>query len=177
MGRSAQVFRSVMRNGSFRRVLAGFFLFNAQEYAVWIAVIVYAFERGGTATAGIVLVAQLVPAALVAPFTSVLGDRLRRDTALSLGYLIQAARARLLAIALWNGATAVGVRGRRAVELRGDVHAPRALRDPAGARGHPGAADRRQRRDRHDGRAGHRSWGRALRALIVSIETGGRRRR
>ncbi len=102
MGRSAQVFRSVMRNGSLRRVLAGFFLFNAQEYAVWIAVIVYAFERGGTATAGIVLVAQLVPAALVAPFTSILGDRLRRDTALSLGYLIQVAACGLLAIALWK---------------------------------------------------------------------------
>jgi MFS family permease len=85
-----------------RRVLAGFFLFNAQEYAVWIAVIVYAFERGGTAAAGAVLVAQLVPAALVAPFTSVFGDRLRRDTALSLGYLIQACACGLLALALWK---------------------------------------------------------------------------
>jgi Na+/melibiose symporter-like transporter len=102
LGRSAQVFRSVTRNGSLRRVLAGFFLFNAQEYAVWIAVIVYAFERGGTATAGVVLVAQLVPAALVAPFTSILGDRLRRDTALSLGYLIQAGACGGLAIALWK---------------------------------------------------------------------------
>ena len=45
MARSAQVLRSALRNGSLRRVLAGFFLFNAQEYAVWIAVIVYAFEE------------------------------------------------------------------------------------------------------------------------------------
>jgi MFS family permease len=100
--RSAQVFRSAIRKGSLRRVLAGFFLFNAQEYAVWIAVIVYAFERGGTATAGAVLVAQLVPAAVVAPFTSVFGDRLRRDTALGLGYLIQACACGLLAVALWK---------------------------------------------------------------------------
>jgi MFS family permease len=102
LSRSAQVFRSATRNGSLRRVLAGFFLFSAQEYAVWIAVIVYAFERGGTATAGAVLVAQLIPAALVAPFTSILGDRLRRDTALSLGYLIQACTCGLLAVALWK---------------------------------------------------------------------------
>jgi predicted MFS family arabinose efflux permease len=96
------VFRSAMRNGSLRRVLAGFFLFNAQEYAVWIAVIVYAFERGGTATTGAVLVVQLIPAAAVAPFTSIVGDRLRRDTALSLGYLIQACACGLLAIAIWK---------------------------------------------------------------------------
>jgi hypothetical protein len=85
-----------------RRVLAAFFLFNAQEYAVWIAVIVYAFERGGAATAGAVLVAQLLPAAVVAPFTSVVGDRLRRDTALRLGYLIQVGACGLLALALWK---------------------------------------------------------------------------
>jgi MFS family permease len=91
-----------VRNGSLRRVLAAFFLFNAQEYAVWIAVIVYAFERGGAATAGAVLVAQLLPAALVAPFASVMGDRLRRDTALGLGYLIQAFACGSLAVALWK---------------------------------------------------------------------------
>jgi MFS family permease len=82
--------------------LAGFFLFNTQEYAVWIAVTVYAFDRGGAATAGAVLVAQLLPAAAVAPFTSIVGDRLRRDTALSLGYLVQACGCGLLTFALWK---------------------------------------------------------------------------
>ncbi len=91
-----------MHNGSLRRVLVGFFLFTAQEYAVWIAVIVYAFNRGGAAAAGGVLVAQLVPAAMVAPFTSTLGDRLRRDHALAIGYAIQAAACVLLALALWK---------------------------------------------------------------------------
>ena len=85
-----------------RRVLAAFFLFSAQEYAVWIAVIVYAFERGGATTAGAVLVAQLIPAAVVAPFTSVAGDRLRRDVALGLGYLVQVCACGLLALALWK---------------------------------------------------------------------------
>ena len=102
MAKSVEVFRSAMRNGSLRRVLAAFFLFNAQEFAVWIAVTIYAFERGGAATAGAVLVAQLVPAAAVAPFTAVFGDRLRRDTALSLGYLIQAGACAILALTLWK---------------------------------------------------------------------------
>ena len=91
-----------MGNGSLRRVLVAFFLFNTQEYAVWIAVIVYAFERGGASAAGAVVVAQLVPAAVVAPFTSTLGDRLRRDHALALGYAIQAGACALLALALWK---------------------------------------------------------------------------
>lgn len=69
LARSLRIFRSAMRNGSLRRVLVAFFLFNAQEYAVWIAVIVYAFELGGASAAGAVVVAQLVPAAVVAPFT------------------------------------------------------------------------------------------------------------
>jgi MFS family permease len=99
---SIQVLRSATRNGSMRRLLAAFFLFNAQEYAVWIAVVVYAFDRGGAATAGAVLVAQLIPAAVVAPFTSVAGDRLRRDVALTVGYLIQAVACLGLALAIWK---------------------------------------------------------------------------
>ena len=99
---SIQVLRSATSNGSMRRLLAAFFLFNAQEYAVWIAVVVYAFDRGGAATAGAVLVAQLIPAALVAPFTSVAGDRLRRDVALTAGYVIQAVACFGLALAIWK---------------------------------------------------------------------------
>jgi MFS family permease len=91
-----------MRNRSLRRVLVAFFLFNAQEYAVWIAVIVYAFERGGAPAAGAVVVAQLLPAAVVAPFTSTVGDRFRRDRALALGYAIQAGTCAILALALWK---------------------------------------------------------------------------
>jgi hypothetical protein len=76
--------------------------FNAQEYAVWIAVIVFAFERGGVTAAGAVLVVQLVPAALVAPFTAAIGDRMRRDRALGIGYATQAIANAVLAIALWK---------------------------------------------------------------------------
>lgn len=98
---TAGVFRVVWRNRSLRRVLTAFLLFNAQEYGVWIAVTLYAYEQGGPTTAGAVLVAQLVPSALVAPFASVLGDRMRRDRALVLGYALQACTLALLAVAFW----------------------------------------------------------------------------
>jgi hypothetical protein len=61
----------------------------------------YAYERGGASTAGLLLVAQLVPAAVVAPLGSVLGDRIRRDRALQLGYAVQAAAYLASGLALW----------------------------------------------------------------------------
>ena len=40
-GSVAYVYATVLRNGSIRRVQAAFFLFNAEEYAVWIAVLIF----------------------------------------------------------------------------------------------------------------------------------------
>jgi MFS family permease len=95
------VFLAVLRRGSLRRVLAAFFLFSAAEWAVWIAILVYAFTKGGTTAAGFVALIQLVPAALIAPVGSVMGDRLRRDHALALGYAAQSVTMALVATALW----------------------------------------------------------------------------
>lgn len=99
---TARVYREVLGNGSLRRALAAFLAFNAQEYAVWIAVTLYAYQRGGATTAGLVAMVQLVPAAVVAPLGSVLGDRMRRDRALALGYAIQAGAAGAVAVAVWT---------------------------------------------------------------------------
>jgi MFS family permease len=82
-------------------VLASYLLFIAAEYGAWIAVTLYAYERGGPTTAGLVMIAQLVPAAVVAPLGSVLGDRMRRDRALRLGYVVQTAAYFASGIALW----------------------------------------------------------------------------
>jgi hypothetical protein len=98
---TVQVYVAASRNPSLRRVVAAFLCFTAAEYGVWLAVTLYAYERGGASTAGLVLVAQLIPAALVAPFGSVLGDRVGRDRALTLGYAIQAAAYLACGLALW----------------------------------------------------------------------------
>ncbi|MEP6757722.1 MAG: cyclic nucleotide-binding domain-containing protein [Actinomycetota bacterium] len=97
----AAAYRDVGRNRSLRHALAAFLLFNAQEYAIWIAVTLYAFARGGASVAGAVLVLQLVVAAVVAPIGAVLGDRIRRDRALALGYGVQALSSLSLGLALW----------------------------------------------------------------------------
>jgi MFS family permease len=90
LGRTARIYATTLTDPSLRRVLGAFFIFSAMEYAVWLAVTLFAFERGGATVAGAVLILQLLPAAVVAPFGAALGDRMSRGRALSLGYLMQA---------------------------------------------------------------------------------------
>jgi MFS family permease len=101
---TVRVVGTVLRNRALRRALIAFFWFNAAEWGTWIAMLVYAYGRGGVAASGLVAVIQLVPASIVAPLASTLGDRVSRDRALAIGYLIQATTMGLTATALAAGA-------------------------------------------------------------------------
>ena len=89
--RRLRAFGSLAGNRALLRVLAAYLLFILTEYAVWIAMLVFAYKRGGTAVAGLVAVAQLVPAAVVAPVAASLADRRSPVMLLAGGYLVQAA--------------------------------------------------------------------------------------
>ena len=103
-GRGLRAFRSLTGNTALLRVLAAYLLFILTEYAVWIAMLVFAYNRGGTAVAGLVAVAQLAPAAVVAPVAASLADRRSPVVMLAGGYLAQVAGMAGTAVAIGAGA-------------------------------------------------------------------------
>jgi Cyclic nucleotide-binding domain/Major Facilitator Superfamily len=95
-----QVLGAVARNRGLAGVMLAYAVFGATQNAVWIAMLVYAYNRGGAATAGAVAVAQLVPAALLAPVAASVADRRSPVGVLVGGYLVQVAGMLAAAVAI-----------------------------------------------------------------------------
>ena len=90
-GGRLHTFRSLAANGALLRILAAYAVFVLTECAAWIAMLVFAYSRGGAAVAGFVAVVQLVPAAVLAPVMAAVADRRSPAAVLAGGYLVQAA--------------------------------------------------------------------------------------
>ena len=102
--RRLRAFRSLAANTALLRVLGGYTLFILTEYSVWIAMLVYAYSRGGATIAGLVALAQLVPAAVLAPVAAAVADRRSPVVLLAGGYVVQAAAMAATAAAVIAGA-------------------------------------------------------------------------
>ncbi len=90
VGDLAAVFGVIAGSRTLLRVGCAYALFILTEYAVWIAMLVYAYQQGGATTAGLVVVAQTVPPSVLAPFIATIADRRSPATLLIGGYVVQA---------------------------------------------------------------------------------------
>ena len=80
------VFRRAARNRGLLKLGLAFAGFQAAEFGVWIAALVFAYGRGGTTTAAVVAVVQTLPAGLFAPIGGALADRYPPGRVLAWGY-------------------------------------------------------------------------------------------
>lgn len=94
----------VARNPQLRRVELAFATFNCGEYATWIAMLVYAYARGGVVEAGIVATVVLIPAAVFPPFAARMGERYAQGKVLLAGYVAQALTCVAVAVAMFADA-------------------------------------------------------------------------
>ena len=76
---SARALVASFRNPNLARAQLAFVAFSICEWASFIALMVFAFDEGGAAAVGVISLVQPIPAALIAPLGSVLGDRFRRE--------------------------------------------------------------------------------------------------
>ncbi|MGH2629558.1 MAG: cyclic nucleotide-binding domain-containing protein [Actinomycetota bacterium] len=101
--------RGVVGSRALRRTSIAFLIFSGAEAATWIAILVFAFDRGGPATTGLVGFLLLLPAGVIAPVAAALGDRRRRERVLGYGYVAQAIATGLTGAAIVLGAPDVAV--------------------------------------------------------------------
>ena len=94
------VLAAVVRSRVLRRLELAYLTFAFGEWATWVAVIVYAYGRGGAGEAGIVVFAELAHSIILAPEVAALGDRFARERVLLGTYLAQAALMAMTVVAL-----------------------------------------------------------------------------
>jgi len=75
---SGKALAATFRSRQLGPMQLAFTAFNFAEWGGFVALFVFAYQLGGTAAVGLAALAQQIPAALIAPFGSSLGDRFDR---------------------------------------------------------------------------------------------------
>ncbi len=89
-----------------RREAAALGLYRLAEFGPWVAMLVYAYSKGGATATGVVSLALLAPTALAAPFAGPLIDRFGASRVLVGAYLAQVVAMGATAASLLAGAPA-----------------------------------------------------------------------
>ena len=76
--RALATFAEVFRNPNLRRLMIAWNGLFVADWAYQIALAIYAYRAGGALGVGTVEIVQTIPAAIAAPFTSLLSDRYAR---------------------------------------------------------------------------------------------------
>ena len=87
------------------------------EWALWVAVLVYAYQHGGSTTAGIAAVLLLVPTVFVAPWAGRAADGPRPNRVLATVYSVQSIALAVATVLAFFGLHAVFVVGAAAVSI------------------------------------------------------------
>jgi MFS family permease len=94
---------TVARNGDIRRVQLAWGAAITAEWAHFVALGVFAYDAGGSVAVGLAGLVRMLPAALIAPFASSLGDHFRRERFLLAILLIGVGALGISAIAFFAG--------------------------------------------------------------------------
>lgn len=100
MNERIRIVSEVARDPKMLRIQLAYLGYNMTEYASWIAILVYGYERGGPGTVALITTVQLVPAGVIAPFGAFAADHFRRDRVLFVSYLVQAVALGAVAVVL-----------------------------------------------------------------------------
>ena len=106
MSGTGAAFLAMAADRTLRRVAAALALYRLAEFGPWVAMLVFAYSRGGATATGVVSLALLAPTALFAPFAGPLIDRFGASRVLLGGYASQAVAMSATAVSLLAGAPA-----------------------------------------------------------------------
>src|SRR6266550_5991592 len=105
---SSRAMREVYRNPALRRLQLAWAGSIIGSWAYAIALVVYAYRHGGASAVGLVALIRWLPAAVVSPFTAILGDRYPRVPVMLASDLLRAVGLATMAVCVLTG-TPVGV--------------------------------------------------------------------
>jgi MFS family permease len=106
---SLRAFAAVFHNEDLRRLELAWSGSIIGQWGYEVALAVFAYRAGGATAVGLVALVRLLPAAVVAPFSALLGDRFRRKRIMVAADLARACAMAGAAAAVFGGAPAVTV--------------------------------------------------------------------